>query len=270
MTGAVLYRVRALSRRDAIIEFSYTFQLFLRFVNVAMAVVMFFFLSRLVGESAQLSGYRGGYFEFALVGLVVMGYSQACVTSFAQSMQRAQATGTLEILLATATRLSTLLAGTLVVPLLLASLDASFFLIVGVALGALSLEVEPVLLSAVLLTLTLGTFAALGIFSAAVIVLTKRGDPLSTIALQASNLLAGAVFPVSVLPGFLQFLSAFVPAFYGLRGVRSVLLSDGGLADVSGDIAALCVFNLVLLPAATWSLSRALRIARVTGTLGNR
>ena len=271
MTGrAVLVRVGALSKRDAIIELSYTFQLFLRFTAVAMSVVMFFFLGRLVGQPEELSGYRGGYFEFALVGLVVMGYSQACVNSFAQSIQRAQTSGTLEILLATATRLPTLLAGTLIVPLALASVDASFYVVVGAALGALNVEVGRIVLAALLLTLTLGTFAAVGVFSAAIIVLTKRGDPLSSLVLQASNLLAGAVFPVSILPAPLQVLSRFVPAFYGLRGTRTVLLSDGGFADVSGDIAVLCAFNVLLLPLATWALSRALRTARVIGTLGNR
>ena len=271
MTGmAALNRIGALSRRDAIIEFGYTFQLFLRFVNVAMSVVMFFFLSRLVGQADQLSGYRGGYFEFALIGLVVMGYSQACVNSFAQSIQRAQGTGTLEILLATSTRLSTLLAGTLVIPLVLASIDAGFFLVVGAALGTLASGFERFVLAGSLMALTLGTFAAVGIFSAAIIVLTKRGDPFSTLVLQASNLLAGAVFPVAVLPDALQVLSRFVPAFYGLRGVRTVLLSDGGFAEVSTDLAILCAFNLVMLPAATWALSRSLRTAKVTGTLGNR
>lgn len=271
MTGtAVLPRVTALVKRDAILELSYTFQLVLRFATVAISVMMFFFLGRLFDDSAQLKEFSGGYFEFALLGLIVMGYSQACVMSFAQSIQQAQSSGTLEILLATATRLPTLLLGTLVVPLILASIDASFYLVVGAAFGELNFAVGRLALVGLLLLLTLGTFAAIGVFSAAVIVLTKRGDPFSSLALQLSNLLAGAVFPISVLPSALQVLSHAVPAFYGLRGARTVLLSGGGLSDVSSDLAALVAFNVVLLPVATWSLSRALRIARVTGTLGNR
>lgn len=267
---AVLPRVTALVKRDALLELSYTFQLVLRFATVAISVMMFFFLGRLFGDSDQLSEFSGGYFEFALLGLIVMGYSQACVMSFAQSIQRAQSSGTLEILLSTATRLPTLLVGSLVVPLVLASIDASFYLAVGALFGELTFAPGRLVLVAILLMLTLGTFAAIGVFSAAVIVLTKRGDPFSSLALQMSNLLAGAVFPISVLPEALQVLSRFVPAFYGLRGARTVLLSGGGLSDVSVDVAALVGFNIVLLPLATWLLSRALRVARVTGTLGNR
>lgn len=266
----VLSRVTALLRRDLIIELSYSFQLFIRFVSIAMAVAMFFFLGRLVGEAEQLAAFEGGYFEFVIIGLVVMQYSQACVNSFSQSMQRAQADGTLEILLSTATRLPTLLTGTLLVPLLLASVEASLFLVVGAVFGQLDFRFGEVALSGILLLLTLGTFAAIGILSATVIVLTKRGDPFSSLALQASNLLAGAVFPVAVLPPALQLLSKLVPATYGLRGVRTVMLADGGVADVAFEMLVLVGFNVVLLPVATWSLSRALRIARVTGTLGNR
>lgn len=267
---AVLPRIAALVKRDTILELSYTFQLVLRFATVAISVAMFFFLGRLFGDSDQLSEFSGGYFEFALLGLIVMGYSQACVNSFAQSIQRAQTSGTLEILLSTATSLRTLLAGTLVVPLVLASVDASFYLAIGWFFGELTFAPGRLLLVSVLLVLTLGTFAAIGVFSAAVIVLTKRGDPFSSLALQVSNLLAGAVFPITVLPEAMQVLSRFVPAFYGLRGARTVLLADGSFADVSTDLVALTVFNIVLMPVATWLLARALRTARVTGTLGNR
>ncbi len=269
MTAAIA-RVAALTRRDLTLELSYQFQLFVKFFSIGMAIVTFFFLSRLVGSADELAGYRGGYFEFVLIGLLVMGFSQACVNSFGRSIQSAQSDGTLEILLSTAIRLPTLLAGTLVVPILFALVEAGLYLAVGAFVADLVFTVQGVVLAVLLLVLTLATFAALGIFSATVIVLTKRGDPFSSLALQASNLLAGAMFPVALLPEAMQALSRLVPAFYGLRGVREVLLADGGFAAVQTDLLALLAFNAVLLPAAMWSLSRALRIARVTGTLGNR
>lgn len=270
MSSAVLARLSALTKRDLTLELSYHFQLFLRLWTMLISVAMFFFLGQLMGQPPELDAYRGGYFEFALIGLVVMGFSQACVNSFSQSVQRAQTDGTLEILLATATRLPTLMAGTLVVPLLFATVEAAVYLGTGMIVSDLRFPLTGLFIAAPLLLLTLGTFASVGILSATVIVLTKRGDPFSSLVLQASNLLAGALFPVAVLPEAFQVLSRAVPAFYGLRGVREVLLSGGGVADVRVDILALIGFNVVLLPLAMWALSRAVRIARVTGTLGNR
>jgi ABC-2 type transport system permease protein len=263
-------RISALARRDLIVELSYHFQLVLRIFTLTMSVAMFYFLGRLIGQPAELAAYRGGYFEFALIGLLMMGFSQAMVFSLGRSIQWAQANGTLEILLSTPTRLPTLMAGTLAVPMVFAAAEAVIYLVVGWLLVGFAAPISSFALAAVLLLLTLGTFAAVGIFSAAVIVLTKRGDPFSSMVLQASHLLAGAIFPVSVLPDALQAVSRVIPAFYGLRGTREVLLAGGGLAEVVPDIAALLLFNLVLLPTSLLALSRAIRTARITGTLGNR
>jgi ABC-2 type transport system permease protein len=267
---AAVSRVRALAGRDLTIELSYQFQLFLHLFSILTALAMFFFLSRLVGQAEELAQYETGYFEFALLGLLVIGFSQACVNSFGQSIQAAQNDGTLEILLSTSTRLPTLLAGTLVVPLLLGLVEGGLYLSAGWLLADLVFSLSAAVLAILLLVLTLGTFAAIGIVSAAVIVLTKRGDPFSSLALQGSNLLAGAIFPVEVMPEALQALARAVPAFYGLRGIREVLLAGGGLADVAVDLGVLVAFNLAMLPVAFLFLSRAVRMARVVGTLGNR
>jgi ABC-2 type transport system permease protein len=267
---AALNQIGALARRDAVIELSYHFQLMIGLFGTLMGVLTFFFIGRLVGDAEQLARFEGGYFEFALIGLLVMGYSQVCITAFGRSIEAAQAAGTFEILLATRTRLPTLMAGTLIVPLLLASLQAAVYLFFGWVLVGFAVPIDALALTLLLLVLTLGTFASVGILAAAVIVLTKRGDPFSSIALQVSNLLAGALFPITVLPDWLQVVSRFVPAFYGLRGLREVLLAGGGLPEIAIDLAALVAFNAVLLPIALLAISRAVDLARVTGTLGNR
>lgn len=265
-----LGRIAAITRRDIILERSYHFQLLLRFSVIGTSLVTFFFLGRLVGSSEQLARYEGGYFEFALLGLLVLGFAQACINAFARSIQQSQNDGTLEILLSTATPLPTLLTGTLVVPMLFSLVEGAIYLVLGALVADLVLSPVRLLVAALLLVLTLTTFAAFGILSATVIVLTKRGDPFAGLVLQASNLLGGAMFPVTVMPEALQAMSRLVPAFYGLRGVREMLLTRGPLSAVLPDLLALAAFSVVLLPTCLWLLSRALRVARVTGTLGNR
>ncbi len=268
--SATFNRVAALTRRDLAIELSYHFQLYMRFATVLITVLIYFFLSRLIGNAEELDRYGGVYFRFVLIGVVVMGFAQAFVTSLARSVQNAQADGTLEILLSTPTPLSTLMLGSLGVPTLLAALEAAVLLVLGWLLVGLTLPPGGMLLAAVLLLLTVGTFAAVGILSAAVIVLTKRGDPFSNLALQASMLLAGAIFPIAVMPEWMQAISHLIPAFYGLRGIREVLLAGSGLSEVIGDLVALAAFNVILVPLSLLILTKAIGLARVTGTLGNR
>jgi ABC-2 type transport system permease protein len=118
------------------------------------------------------------------------------------------------------------------------------------------------------MTLTVLTFCAFGVLSAAFIVLTKRGDPIGLLT-GAGTLFAGVLFPTSVLPGPLESVTRFIPAYYGLEGLRSVLLTGGGLGDIAGDVARLGIFVAILVPIALWCFARAIRAARVSGTLGN-
>jgi ABC-2 type transport system permease protein len=265
-----LNRVGALARRDLSIELTYQFQLGLRTVSVFSGMIVYFFLGELIGESSALAAYEGGYFEWVLIGLIVLNFSQVSVRTFGSSIREAQNNGAFEILLATPTSLAALMLGTFMVPLLFATIDVALYVIIGWVLIGLSLPVDGILLSVVILILTVGSFLAIGLLSAAVIVLTKRGDPFATIVLQLTLILAGALFPITLLPAWAQTISHLIPAFYGLTGIRDVLLAGAGLVDVADEILILVAFDAVLLPLGLATLAYAVRLARVTGTLGNR
>jgi ABC-2 type transport system permease protein len=262
------YRLRALARRDKRILLSYNFALAMRVISVAFGVFSFYFLGQLVGDAPEVARYDGGYFAFALVGLIVVSFSITCVSSFSVSINQAQADRTLELLLATSTGLGTLLAGTLIVPFLTISVQMSLFVLIGALLG-IGITLAEIALAVPFLLLTCGTFAAVGIAAAAVVVMSKRGDPFAALAIELTNLLAGAVFPVALLPGVLQAVAHAIPATYGLRALRAVLLEDAGAAAVAGDALILLAFNVVMFPLALGLLRWALKVARVTGTLAN-
>jgi len=123
--------------------------------------------------------------------------------------------------------------------------------------------------AAVALPPTLALFAAIGAISAAFIVLSKRGDPFTPMITQTTNFLAGALFPIAVLPVFLQGVAHLLPMFYALQVLRGGLINGESVADVSGDLLILLAFAVVLLPLSLHMLKRALRVARVTGTLSS-
>ena len=62
---------------------------------------------------------------------------------------------------------------------------------------------------------------------ASIAVLAKRGDPLSGPLIQATAVLSGALFPVSVFPPALELLARCFPAYYGINGLREALLGGG-------------------------------------------
>ena len=72
---------------------------------------------------------------------------------------------------------------------------------------------------------------------------------------------------MSVIPAWLQDLSAFVPLTYGLRAIRMRLLGGAPVREVINDLSAMTFIAVVLLSVSSAIFSAALRYARSSGTL---
>ena len=262
-------RIGAITRRDLTLELSYHFQLLLRFARLLFLTTTLYFVSKLVTNPEPLAEYHGKYFEFVVLGFVVTSFVTVGLNAFSGQISEEQRAGTLEMVLSSPTSLPVLLAGSLMVPILLTAAQVFVYVIMAIVIFGADISLVDMLIATPVLALTVATFCAIGIFSASFIVLTKRGDPFTLFAAQAGTLLAGTIFPTSVLPGPLEALTRLIPAYYGLQGVREIVLGNASLGEVTKDMAILLAFLVVLLPLAIWCFSRALRVARVTGTLGN-
>lgn len=262
-------RITAIARRDLQTERTYPIRYIIRFLQAGVSLVIAFYVSKLVLEPPELAGFRGGYFDFVIIGLTVMAIAGLGIGTFNQNITTEQSLGTFEILLSTPTRVPVLLAGSFVFPLLLTVLDMALLLGLGVGLLGDGLPISGLAFAIPLLLLTLATFCAFGIVGASLLVLVKRGDPLTGPLLQLTSILSGALFPVSVLPQPVETLARAFPAYYGITGVREALLGDGGWGDVWPDMAVLAGFAAVLLPLSVRLFSRALAAARRAGTLAN-
>lgn len=267
-SASLIDRIAMVTRRDLATEVSYQYSFFMRYVTIFFSIATFFFLSRLVGESAALGQYSGRYFEFALVGLVMSGLTSVSLHASNQAIGGEMSSGTLEILLATASRYAPIILGSLLVPILLRLLEAALYIGLGVGVLGAGFSVSGILLSLPLMILAIAVFSALGLLASAFVLLTKRGDPVTGLVAQATNLLAGTLFPITILPEGLQIVSKMIPTFYALQGVRAVLLDGAGIAEVLDEMAVLAGFTVVLVPFALWAFSRSIRLAKRMGTLG--
>src|SRR6478672_5515833 len=106
----------AMAHRDFIIEWSYQFQLVLRFIQVVVLTAVLFFVAKLVNNPAELAPYGGNYFEFTVIGFVVGAFGATSLSSFGDTVATEQRLGTLESLLVSPAPVSAVLGGSLVVP----------------------------------------------------------------------------------------------------------------------------------------------------------
>lgn len=259
----------AFLRRDFKIAASYRLQFVMQGVVILLTTSSFFLISKLfAGQSInQLSPYGGDYFPFVLIGIALTDYLTISSNSFATEIRNAQIMGTLEALLVTPTSIITILLSSFTYKLLSSSIRVLSYLLIGIFV--FGVQFPDVHYGALLLTfiLTLLPFIGLGLFSAAFIIVLKRGSPISMLMAMSGSLLGGVLYPVSVLPSWLKPLSAMLPVTHGLEAMRQVLLQGAGLSEISTQLYYLLVFSVCFMIVGVYSTYRALKIARQEGSL---
>ncbi len=267
----MLHKLLAIIRRDMAQTASYRLSALFRILSVLVPLAGFFFLSRVLGEVfvPSLAPYGGDYFEFALVGLVVTTYVSLALSSFASSVRNAQLSGTLEALLLTRTPLSVMLLGSWLYSFMVATLHLAIYLALSILLFPVELGGGNFLAALLALVLTVTSVSGLGLLSASFILAFKQGDPVNYMVSTASFLLSGVLYPVAVLPRWLQELSYLLPLTHSLEAVRMALLQGQSVSQVSEQLVALAAFTVVTLPLGLASLRYATRRARVEGSLAH-
>jgi ABC-2 type transport system permease protein len=117
---------------------------------------------------------------------------------------------------------------------------------------------------------TLLAFSGLGVLSGAYLLLFKRGNPGKWFILGVSSVAGGMLFPVSILPPWLQVVAHLNPVTYAMDAMRSALLDGAGIAAIVRPLVLLLAFAAVLLPSSVLIFSWSLRRTKVTGTLTHR
>lgn len=62
---------------------------------------------------------------------------------------------------------------------------------------------------------------------------------------------SGAVYPINAFPTWMKWIATIDPFTYAVDGFKSLVLKNTGFAAISGDIAFLAVFSLIMMVSAT-------------------
>ncbi len=266
-----MHRALAFLRRDWRLQLSYRFSFLLQFFGIFFNLLVFYFLSKLVGNSAApyLEPYGGNYFAFVLIGLAFSGYFGVGLNSFAANLREAQTTGTLEAMLMTPTRLSTVIMSSSIYDYGFVTFQVFVYLALGGLLFGVQLDKGNTPAALVVLVLTIIAMTSLGIIAASFIMVLKRGDPVTLLISSLAVLLGGVYYPVQLMPQWLQQLSRLLPITYSLDAMRRTLLADASFQDVMPDIIALAIFGIVLVPVSLLIFRYAVHRAKVDGSLAH-
>jgi ABC-2 type transport system permease protein len=253
--------------RDARLAMSYPVSFALQWFGIAASVISLWFVSRIVPASGHFS-YNGAvtpYFEFALINVAFLAFHTAALQSFERSVRDDQIFGTLESTFATPTGAHVIVLSSALWAFTITSINAACYLGFGVIFG-MHLNHVNVGASLLLLALMIGATIPIGILGAAAVMVLKQGAPVQLLLNMATSVLAGVLFPVSLLPHWLRVLSWLLPATHALSGIRGAL-QGATLIELWPDVSWLVVVSAILMPLALWSFDCAVRRAAYDGTL---
>lgn len=259
----------AFFKRDLLNESSYRLAFLMQLLGSVHVVLIFFFISKMLGGARleNIARYGGNFFQFVILGVAVQQYLYTAINGFSGQMREAQLTGTLEAILVCPVQLRSYVAGSIAFSFVMNLVHVGVYLSLGALFGA---AIPPARLPAITLVMLLSAFAfaSFGILSAAYIVLFKKGNPLAWVVTLASSLLGGVYYPVSTLPDWLQGLSRLVPMTHCLEALRAAARPEVALATLASSLLALAAWVAVGLPLAYSGFAWAVKRARRTGSLG--
>ncbi len=264
-----LRKLALLFRRDFAVASSYRLAFAIELFQALLGSASFYFLSRFIESPTLQKSLPAGsnYFSFALVGIAFFDYLSVALSTFDASLQEARQNGTLENLLVTQTSLPVILVGSSLYPFVLMSLRTAIYIGWGAVLFGFPLAGANWLGAALVLAASVLALSGLGILSASYLLIFKRGNPVNWAILGLSSVVGGMLYPISVLPNWLQFVARLTPVTYSLEGMRAAILGHASMRELLPSIAALLVFAIVLLPISFAIFSWALRRTKITGTL---
>jgi ABC-2 type transport system permease protein len=263
--ASLLDKLSAVVRRDLLIARRYRSGLVLAVAGGVLEIAGLYYLSKAIGPGFRPDGMDS--YPFLLVGTGLYTFILMGVSSFMSTIQEAQQAGTLEVLMTTPTGGSTVLLLSAISSLAGKGLTFSIYLTGGLVLAGVRFAHVSLLPACIVLVLSFAIAAALGMGTAALQLLTQKGSAILWLLGSAVWMLAGAMFPISVLPRWLQFVSLAIPMTHALTAMRLTLISGGLPAGLLNEIAVLAGFALLLLPLSLVLFEKALRYARRTGSL---
>jgi ABC-2 type transport system permease protein len=218
-------------------------------------------------SSGALAKYHCDYFSFVMVGVAMGNVLQAGLQSYTENVRKFMVEGSLEAMFATPTPHYVLIVYSSLWPFAYALLKTLLQLAFAYALFGFALPNIDPLSTLISASLSLVMFAAVGVISASLLIIIKKGDPVNWLAIQLSYIFGGILFPVELLPGWAQYVSALFPVRHALESMRLAMLAGVPPGGLLPHLAPLLVFTLAAVPLSLYACTRLVDAARRSGTL---
>ena len=265
-----LRKLSAFVRRDLLVQWSYRLSFLTSFIGLFGGALIFYFIGKMVDPATipTVGGKQVSYLEFAVVGMTLGGFVHLGLERVSAALRNEQLMGTLESLLTTPTSSQTIQIGSVLFDLIFIPLRMGLLLLLLALVFGLNLDAGGVPQSLVLLVFFMPFVWGLGILAAAITLTFRRGAGIVGLAIGALTLVSGLYFPLTLLPNWLETVSAANPLAIAATGLRDALLGGTGWGSIGNDILILTPLSIASILVGTIAFKLALTRERRLGTLG--
>jgi ABC-2 type transport system permease protein len=217
----------------------------------------------LFAQAAGTSDYVG----YIVIGTIVWMWQNMSLWSIGFALREEQMRGTLESNWLTPARRLWFLFGS---GLMHGAVMLSFVVISGVEFALFfgaRFNGDPLLIALVLLAAAPSIYG-LGFAFASLVMAAKEANAFVFLVRGLVMIFCGITYPISVLPGWMQSVAAWLPQTYVIHAMRSAALTGAGLPELLPDLLALLGFGLVWMAAGYAAFLWMERRARRSGSLG--
>lgn len=236
--------------------------------GVVNTLAIGFIAKQLMAEGVVEGRTANDLVLFLVIGTLVWSYLSAVLDDISLVITWERWEGTIEhTLMAPVPRVAQLI-GTSVFGVLHGLVRTVLIMVMALPFFTIDLARADWLTAAVVVGLGSASLIGLGILTGVLPLLyPERGEQLSFLVQAVVLLVSGVYYSVDTLPGWLAAISHLSPATYLLESMRGALIEGASVGDEAGNLVALTLFAVLLIPASVAVFSAAERWAKRTGRL---
>ncbi len=256
-----LWKTFYFMKRDIISFSTYKTNIVLMIFSALFGALSYAFLGANAQVQAVLQQYHMTFTTYLIIGVAFMTYLSQSLTL----VQRTINPWSLEEMLVSPTRLVTFIVGSSLWGFIWSSVTVAIYLIIGVVAFGVVLSVN-IIGTIYVVALGIGTFIGFSMIGAGILILTKQGDPVTTLITIITTVFGNVLYPPQVMPAPLSTIAYFTPQYYFLTDVR-VMLTGGEINLISFELVALTLMCVIILPLGYFTFAWCLKTSRKNGTL---
>tara|TARA_B100000886_G_scaffold308285_1_gene241838 strand:+ start:1045 stop:1869 length:825 start_codon:yes stop_codon:yes gene_type:complete len=259
-------------KKDFLFEFSYKITFFGQFLGVFLTAISFFFISKTFfgSESKHLESFDYDYFLFATIGIAILDIVITIMRSLTTSLRESQSFGYVEILFISDVSPIYIFICSAIYPFIKGVLKFLLYVAILQLIGGHDFVFSSIYKSVFLFIIMIIPFLALSFLALSFVLYFKQADPINFFINTVVSIFSGIIYPVSVLPEFMQNISNIIPLTNQLNSVRHLLINNSLDQYIFSDLFFLHVFfSILFLFVCIKVFKITIFMAKKSGTIGN-